>query len=129
MSQPIIVRYKEEDLLKSDRWVLVYSVTFLTIVGEIKITVPHGYATDFASVPMVLWGLFPPINKSNRAFLLHDWWYDNRLFEETYGAKEARLMADQELYNRLQEIEPDKPIRNFCIYQACRWFGKSWWDN
>lgn len=129
MGQPIIVRYKEEDPVKSDRWVLVFSVEFKTIVHKSIITVPEGYTTDFASVPMLLWSLFPPINKSNRAFLLHDYWYDNRLFQETYGAKEARLMADVELYNQLEAIEPDKPIRNFCMYLACRWFGKSWWDN
>lgn len=129
MKQSIIVRYKEEDPVKSDRWELVYSFTVVTILNKIKITVPRGYTTDFASVPQVLWNILPPINKSNRAFLLHDYWYDNRLFEKTYGAKEARLMADQELYNRLQEIEPDKPIRNYIMYLACRWFGKTWWDN
>ncbi|WP_460939153.1 DUF1353 domain-containing protein, partial [Spirosoma humi] len=71
----------------------------------------------------------PPIGKSNRATILHDWWYDNRLFEETHGAKEARRLADLELYHRLEEIEPKKKIRNLCMFLACRWFGKPWWDN
>lgn len=127
MDEPIVVRYKEEDPEKSDRWVLVNPVEFSTLLG--RITVPPNYTTDFASVPMLLWSIFPPINKSNRAFLLHDYWYDTRLFEEMYGAKFARLMADTELYNQLEAIEPDKPIRNFCMYLACRWFGKAWWDN
>ncbi|GAB3767711.1 hypothetical protein GCM10028818_00990 [Spirosoma horti] len=125
--QLIVVRYKEEDPVKSDRWVLVNSVTFHTEAG--KVTVPKGYTTDFASVPMVLWGFFPPIGRHNRATILHDWWYDNRLFEETLGAKEARRLADRELYARLKEVEPRKPIRNYCMYLACRTFGKSWWDN
>jgi hypothetical protein len=127
MNQPIIVRYKEEDPLKSDRWELVQSVTFQTRVG--LITVPEGYTTDFASVPMVLWGFFPPIGRSNRACLLHDWWYDNRLFADELGAKAARQLADRELYERLNAVEPEKKLRNYIMYLACRWFGRSWWVN
>ncbi|GAB3885988.1 DUF1353 domain-containing protein [Spirosoma agri] len=127
MKQPIIVRYKEEDPLKADRWELVYSITFQTRAG--KVTVPRGYTTDFASVPMLFWGVFPPIGRYNRATILHDWWYDNRLFTNEFGAKEARRLADLELYEQLKAVEPTKKIRNYCMYLACRWFGKSWWDN
>ncbi len=127
MTQPIIVRYKEEDLVKADRWELWRSVTYQTRAG--KITVPKGFTTDFASVPMVLWGFFPPIGRHNRATVLHDWWYDNRLFEEEVGEKVARRMADIELYERLKAVEPHKPLRNVCMYLACRWFGRRWWVN
>ncbi|UHG93377.1 DUF1353 domain-containing protein [Spirosoma oryzicola] len=126
MNQPIVVRYKEEDP-KADRWELVYSVTFQTDAG--KVVVPRGYVTDFASVPMLLWGVFPPIGRHNRATILHDYWYDNRLFENTLGAKQARRLADRELYLRLREVEPRKPLRNYCMYLACRLFGRSWWVN
>ncbi|UHG93324.1 DUF1353 domain-containing protein [Spirosoma oryzicola] len=125
MNQPIVVRYKEEDPLKSDRWELVNSVTYLTRLGEV--TVPSGYTTDFASVPMLLWGFIPPIGRHNRACLLHDWWYDNRLFQEQLGRKKARWVADQELYAHLRTVEPRKFIRNYCMYLACRLFGRSWW--
>lgn len=123
--QPILVRYKEEDPLKVDRWELHRSITYHTPQG--KVTVPKGYVTDFASVPVVLWGVFPPIGRHNRATILHDFWYDNRLFETELGAKVARKMADVELYERLMVAEPKKPIRNYCMYLACRWFGRSWW--
>ncbi|UHG90119.1 DUF1353 domain-containing protein [Spirosoma oryzicola] len=124
--QPIVVRYKEDDP-KADRWVLVQSVTFMTKAG--KVTVPRGYTTDFASVPMLLWGFFPPIGRHNRATLLHDWWYDNRLFEEVVGQRQARRLADEQLYEQLKAVEPRKPIRNYCMYLACRWFGHRWWVN
>ncbi|MVM36507.1 DUF1353 domain-containing protein [Spirosoma sp. HMF3257] len=74
-------------------------------------------------------GIFPPIGRSNRACLLHDWWYDNRLFREEYGDDLARFMADEELLFLLNELEPKKKARNYMMYLACRWFGKSWWDN
>lgn len=123
---PILVTYLE-DSIKPDRWRLERSITYETIVGQV--TVPRGYITDFASVPVLLWGIFPPIGRSNRATILHDWWYDNRLFEETLGAKEARRLADLNLLMMLNLIEPKKKIRNYIMYLACRWCGKSWWVN
>lgn len=125
--QPILVRYKEEDPVKADRWELYRSITYSTIGGPV--TVPMGYTTDFASVPVLLWGFFPPIGRHNRATILHDYWYDNRLFEDTLGPKLARKMADVELYERLKVAEPGKPFRNYIMYRACRWFGRSWWVN
>lgn len=122
--QKIIVSY-QEDNVKSDRWKLERSVTFYTLAGTV--TVPRGYITDFASVPMVFWGFFPPIGRHNRATLLHDWWYDNRLFESELGPRVARRLADTELYDRLKVAEPTKYIRNYIMYQACRWFGRAWW--
>jgi hypothetical protein len=123
--QPILVRYKEEDPIKSDRWELYRSITFQTLAGQV--TVPAGYTTDFASVPVLLWGFFPPIGRHNRATILHDYWYDNRLFEAEFGSTLARKMADVELYERLKAVEPHKPIRNYLMYRACRLFGRSWW--
>ncbi len=127
MEQPILVTYLEHDT-KPDRWRLERSVTYQTR-QQGKITVPCGYVTDFASVPMLLWGIFPPIGKANRACLLHDWWYDNRLFQEELGMYEARKRADEELLERLNAVEPTKWVRNQCMYLACRWFGRSWWVN
>ncbi|MVM36508.1 DUF1353 domain-containing protein [Spirosoma sp. HMF3257] len=50
--KPILVTYLENDV-KSDRWRLERSVTYQTRAG--KVTVPRGFITDFASVPMLLW--------------------------------------------------------------------------
>lgn len=124
--QEIIVRYREEDP-KTDRWQLVEPIYYSTSVGLIR--VPAGYITDFASVPPLLWGLFPPIGRHCRASVLHDYWYDNRLFEAQLGAKAARLLADQELLKRLNECRPSWKRRNYLMYLACRWFGRSWWEN
>lgn len=124
--EQILVSYLEHDV-KPDRWRLERSVTYYTRLG--KVTVPRGYVTDFASVPVLLWGIFPPIGRSNRAYLLHDYWYDNRLFEAELGATRARHLADRELLERLNVAEPTKWFRNHCFYYACRWFGRSWWVN
>ncbi len=124
--RPLVLTYLENDP-KGDRWALVHPITFYTIRG--RITVPSGYITDFASSPPWLWSVIPPIGRNNRDFMLHDFWYDNRLFETELGPRVARKQADDELYRRLRQTAPHRWLRNGCIYYACRWFGRSWWVN
>jgi len=124
--QPIVVRYREEDP-KGDRFEVVQPIDFDTVAGPVR--VPVGYVTDFASSPMWLWSLVPPIGPGCRAFLLHDYWYDNRLFEQTSGEYRARLMADDALYYALCELQPKRWFWNYLIYAAVRLFGRSWWIN
>lgn len=38
-------------------------------------TIPAGFIYDGASVPRILWSLYPPFGSYNRASLLHDWFY------------------------------------------------------
>lgn len=123
---PILVRYKEEDREKWDRWELLAPVRFETSLGEV--IAPVGYQTDFASSPPWLWSVIPPIGRHNRACLLHDLWYDHRLFEDQLGAKEARRLADRELLEGLNRAEPRRWIRNYLMFLAVRIGGRSWWE-
>ena len=41
--------------------------------GMLKVRVPAGTKTDFASVPRWLWWFFPPMGRWNRAALVHDY--------------------------------------------------------
>jgi hypothetical protein len=45
-----------------------------------KVTVPAGFATDFASVPRAFWRIIPPWGKYNRAAVVHDWIYSENRF-------------------------------------------------
>lgn len=48
-------------------------------VGELgseeEITVPTGFVTDLASIPTVLWNLFPKLGRYNKAAVIHDYLY------------------------------------------------------
>ena len=44
------------------RWRVVSDCHYETDGGA-KITIPAGFITDFASVPRILWPLFPPFGK------------------------------------------------------------------
>ena len=37
------------------------------------ITVPAGFITDFASIPRILWRIFPPWGKYGKAAVVHDY--------------------------------------------------------
>lgn len=49
------------------------------MISHKGIFVPSGYVSDGASVPRVLWWLFPPTGKYLRAAIFHDWMLDNYL--------------------------------------------------
>lgn len=123
----IIVRYCWEDR-KADRFEVQVPISFLLTGGRV-VTVPRGYKTDFASVPPILWGFIPSIGRHNLAALLHDYLYDNRLFEAEMGTYQARLFADREFLRIANEIGPKHTIRHAVMYRFVRWFGRSWWVN
>lgn len=41
--------------------------------------VPVGFRTDFASVPRVLWTMFPPYGRYTKAAVVHDYLYVSKL--------------------------------------------------
>lgn len=41
--------------------------------GYRPVTVPAGFLTDFASVPRMFWGLFPPAGRWSLAAIVHDY--------------------------------------------------------
>ena len=43
--------------------------------GGIKIKVPKGFVTDFASIPRVFWSIFPPNGNYVKASVIHDYLY------------------------------------------------------
>lgn len=45
--------------------------------SSVKVIVPIGFKTDFASVPQLLWNVLPPTGKYTAATVLHDWLYQN----------------------------------------------------
>lgn len=124
VTTPLVVRYLEDND-QPDRWAVVEPLTYQTLAG--LVTVPPGYITDFASVPVLLWGVLPPIGRHNRACVLHDFWYDHQLFAQELGHDAARKLADKELLVRMNAAEPGRRGRNYLMYLACRWFGRSWW--
>ena len=41
--------------------------------GQLRVTVPRGFVTDFATTPRCLWCIIPPWGRWNAAAILHDY--------------------------------------------------------
>lgn len=106
---------------------LLESLTFLLPVGEpgsmggggVVVEVPSGYRTDFASVPRILWPIFPPVGIYSRAAIVHDYLYTN-------DAGCSRFLADA-LFRELMAELGTPWWRRVVMYYAVRFFGGSAW--
>ena len=48
---------------------------FVVSYADRKFLVPRGFETDLASVPRILWSIFPPHGQYSKAAVLHDYLY------------------------------------------------------
>ena len=79
-----------------------------------RVDVPAGFETDFASTPRILWVVFPPWGKWNRAAIVHDY-----LYQETLA---SRFLCDAIFRDAMREL--GVPMwRRVAMYYAVRLFG------
>lgn len=78
------------------------------------VVVPAGYATDFASVPRLLWAVEPPLGDAGKAAVLHDWLYET--------GERPRLEADRIFAEAMAVLEVPGWKRRL-IHHAVRLFG------
>ncbi len=79
------------------------------------ITVPAGTVTDLASVPRVLWAVFPPHGRYAKAAIVHDY-----LYEQAIGSK---AFADRVFLEAMEILQVPK-WRRVLLYWAVRCFGR-----
>ena len=79
-------------------WAILKELKIELSNGEI-ITIPKDYIFDGASVPRILWWLFPPIDSGVMGDLIHDRLWENKkqqLEKYNYNSYKARKFADAE---------------------------------
>lgn len=82
--------------------------------GGIKLTVPAGETTDFASVPRILWPICPPTGPWGKATVVHDW------LCRLPGC--SRFLADAIFREAMAEL--GIPVwRRVLMYYAVRFYG------
>jgi len=82
----------------------------------IKVTVPKGAKTDFASIPRIFWPILPPVGRYSRAAVVHDYLYRHGLF--------TRKECDLVFLHAMEELNVVK-WKRIIMYKAVRLFGKS----
>lgn len=79
------------------------------------IIVPAGTVTDLASVPRLLWVIFPPHGRYAKAAIIHDYLYAN--------AVRTRAFADKVFLEAMEVLGVPKTKR-MLMYWAVRLFGR-----
>lgn len=86
------------------------------------IAVPAGFVTDFASVPWGCWNIEPPLGRSGRAAVIHDYLYATKGLEGQY----SRAQSDAIFRQALGELCVPGWKRNL-LWAAVRVGGRSGW--
>jgi hypothetical protein len=105
----LVGRYKFELLAHFDFHIGAYP-------SENVVSVPAGFVTDFASVPRLLWSVFPPHGKWAKAAIVHDYLYAT--------AKLSRSESDKIFLEAMCVLEVPK-VKRILMYLAVRLFGAS----
>lgn len=108
---------KQKQGSKSTRFELAEPFTFTHIDGS-TVTIPAGYASDFASVPRILWTIIPPHGRSAEASVIHDYLYDNRIG--------SRLDADLIFFRDIHPVVPR--WQSMIMFLSVRLFAQKWWN-
>lgn len=97
-------------------WRLTRSMRFSLEVngGFLTVNVPSSFVTDFASVPRLLWSIFPPEGDWCEAAVMHDYLYTSRTC--------SRFLADALFREAMGQL--GVPLwRRVVMYYAVRVFG------
>lgn len=103
------------------RFRLVEDLEFTAPIGftELRIVVPAGFVTDFASTPRCLWSFFPPWGKYLKSAILHDYLY-------SHDGNCSRFFADA-LFRDTMIQEGVPAWQATAMYYAVRLFAAFAW--
>jgi hypothetical protein len=116
--------FTNELVVKSfgNKWELMESFYFYYLDknhDRTIIVIPSGFITDFASTPRILYPIFPPIGKYNKATLVHDFLYSKK--SNRYNL--TRKQSDKFFLQSMEVLGIGK--KRYLMYYAVRLFGKS----
>lgn len=100
----------------------VLAQDYIYEINGYKITVPEGFKTDLASVPLALRIFFPRDGEYTPAAVVHDFLYSK--FNKTGINRE---LADKIFLFIMKELKVAKYKRN-AMYKAVRIFGELAWE-
>lgn len=84
------------------------------------VTAPHGFVTDYASIPEFLWSILPPWGRYGPASIPHDWMY--------WDQRWSRAQADAVLKEATLALGVRDELANI-IYSAVQKFGEASWEH
>lgn len=89
-----------------------------------KFMAPEGFETNLASIPRILWVIFPPVDEYDPGAVVHDAGYNNALIQPMTGEKifTTKAVADNLFYECLLALQINK-LKAKLMYKAVDAFG------
>jgi hypothetical protein len=116
------------DDMRGDRVQARLLVPFSYDVGDLgsgeTICVPAGFVTDFASIPRAFWRLEPPLGRSGKAAVVHDYLYSTRGLDGRYD----RTRCD-EIFREAMAVLGVPMIKRNLMWAAVRVGGGKGWGS
>ena len=81
-----------------------------------EIVVPKGFVTDFATIPRILWPIFPPYGRHTKAAILHDYLYTSCTC--------SRRQSDK-IFREAMKKDGVGWLRRGIMWAAVRLFGRT----
>ena len=116
--EPLILKFLDTN--ESKRFEVASPFTYYIdkLGGNLKVSIPIGFRTDFASVPRLFWRVIPPIGLYGKAAVVHDylcenkhaWQIDNQGNSACYMV--SRKEADKIFRDAMQVLGVGKIKRN-----------------
>lgn len=91
-----------------------YEWELLEDIHYLHITVPQGFRTDLASVPRILWSIFPPFGRYIRASIVHDYLYLTKTESKSYSDL---------IFKDIMREDGVHPLQVSLFYLAVKFFG------
>lgn len=101
-----------------DPFAFRFDAAFEAALDHQCVDVPAGFVTDFASVPRLLWPLFPPWGRYGKAAVMHDYLYQAQPC--------SRALADLMFLRGMQVLGVGRVTR-YAMYGAVRAAGWLIW--
>lgn len=107
--------------ISKNRWKIARAFRFyLDDLQHEYIDIPVGFVTDFASVPRIFWGLFPPATGEYvQAAVVHDYLIDHGTIN--VGSHNLRMVdykEANEIFNTAMKVLGTPDFQRKCMYGA-----------
>ena len=76
--EPLILKFLDTNEDKRFEVVSPFTYYIDKLGGNLKVSIPPGFRTDFASVPRFFWRVIPPVGLYGKAAVVHDYLCENK---------------------------------------------------
>ena len=105
-------------IIHKSKKISVYENIMRKVGTDITIQIPKGFVCDGASVPRILWTIFPPFHRWTDSAIIHDFLYKTQFID--------RKICDKIFLTCMLEGGVNKFVA-YLFYYNVRLFGKFAW--